>query len=83
MASFPDENVVGWKERALRHLLWAIAFLVLAISLKRNSSASLIVILLASAIISFAYPEARELLYIDKCLDSGGRWNYDKYLCER
>ena len=41
------------------------------------------VLLIAAALllIAFAY-WMKDYLDVDKCLDSGGRWNYEKGICE-
>lgn len=33
-------------------------------------------------ILCFAVCKAKELIEIDKCLDKGGRWNYETEKCE-
>jgi len=46
----------------------------------RKKRILIVILIVALALILFFY--IRDFMIIDKCLDSGGRWNYEEGKCE-
>jgi hypothetical protein len=62
-------------------LMAGIAAFVMLKSLPRVSATA--ILYLAIALGALVYPWLKEFLDSDKCLDSGGRWNYALHECEK
>ena len=52
---------------------WAFSHLMLT---------GFIVILLVLVVLALGFLQMRDVFAIDRCLDGGGRWNYEERLCE-
>ncbi|MBQ4892145.1 hypothetical protein J8L86_20025 [Shewanella sp. MMG014] len=83
VSSFPEKNTLGWAERGIRHFIWAISALIVAFILIKKLQLKVKRYLIAIAVILLLAPELHEFMYSDQCLDSGGSWDYSKYLCEK
>jgi hypothetical protein len=84
----PNPYPEGWALRSQAQLIWALSSAVAGAAIFlavmrhpniRRWHVGLVVVSLVLAALPFA---AKEVL-IDKCLDSGGRWNYEGLQCER
>jgi len=79
-----------WAQRALVHFGFSIFFLFSApmafIALKNGFSfqkSKYKYIWLAVAALSLAYPQAKEYLLIESCIDSGGQWGTLHFECKK
>jgi len=84
----PNNYPEAWAHRALMHLCFSAAFLFVGIAVFRiaGSYPHISGISLAfgvAALLIASIPYARSFLDSDACLDSGGRWDYGKYRCEK
>ena len=76
---------VGWKRLGYGFTLIALAvifFLALRKGFRVKKSKT-IIILVVLIVVVLALPYARRELLIDKCLDLGGRWDGQYYVCEK
>lgn len=84
----PAQFKAAWEHRALQQLCRAFAFVLFAVSAfwsltvpLRVRPLTLLVLLVGLAVL--LVPATRELMLIDACLDSGGRWGGATFVCER
>jgi hypothetical protein len=85
----PPTNIPdAWMHRALAHSCYAIAVVLCGFVLfrvirrpPRHGGVALVLVVLALAL--FAAPHARRFLLVDRCLDSGGRWDAAAFRCQR
>lgn len=78
----------GWVVRSWGQLSWAVAAATGGCAAFRGlrefpSMRGLTVVLAVICVALALLPSANQVLQIDRCLDSGGRWNYDGLQCER
>ncbi len=78
----------AWMHRAFAHLCYAVAAALGGILLfrvirrpPRLDRAALVLAVLALVVI--AAPHARRFLLVNRCLDSGGRWDAAAFRCQR
>lgn len=78
----------AWLHRALVHLCYGVAAAFGGIILfrvihrpPRLDRAALALVVLALVLI--AAPHAKRFLLVDRCLDSGGRWDAAAFRCQR
>ena len=86
----PTEVPNAWLHRALVNFGYSIslfagailAFKVLKTGFSINKSKSVYIwlLIIASALV---YPQAKEYLLIDSCLDSGGKWSEQYFECQK
>jgi hypothetical protein len=78
----------AWMDRALAHLCYAAAAVLGGFTLFRvtrrpprldRSALALLVL----SVVFIAAPHARRFLLVDRCLDSGGRWDAAAFRCRR
>lgn len=86
----PTKYPRAWEQRGISHFCYSIASMVTAvmlyIGLKNNynwKKSKLKYIWVILLLLSLGYPKARESMLIDKCLDSGGKWNYEYFECNK
>ena len=84
----PNEYPKSWEHNSIVLLGYSIVLISTGVvvfkSLREGNKFKItkyIIFWLALIIISIAYPEAREFLLIDKCLDSGGVWSVEYFDC--
>lgn len=83
----PGDHKLGWERRSQASLALSVASMLAAVAAfwamaqLPKVSRALLVVMGLSAILAVAPFVAREVL-IDKCLDSGGRWNNSAIECE-
>ena len=79
-----------WSQKALVHFGYSVGLfatsIMALIGLKtdynwRKSKYKYIWLILL--LLSLGYPKAREWILIDKCLDSGGKWNIEYFECRK
>jgi hypothetical protein len=84
----PNPFPQGWSMRSQTQLSWAVAAAaggfagfraIRDFPALRRSTLALVVVSTVFAIL----PSANRYLQVDRCLDSGGRWNYEGLQCER
>lgn len=84
----PNPYPQGWAMRAQAQLSWAASVaiggfaafrIVRELPAPRRSTVALVIGAVALAV----FPSANQFLQVDRCLDSGGRWNYEGLQCER
>jgi hypothetical protein len=80
----------AWVQQAIKRLCVAIAFLftgpMIFLLLKNGykfKNSFYKYVWLFVIILSITYPYIREFFLIDKCLDSGGAWNEEYFVCNR
>jgi len=86
----PTKYPHAWAQRALQHFGFSISLIATGImafiGLKKNynlKKSKYKYVWLVLLLLSLGYPKAREWLLIDKCLDSGGAWNYEYFECQK
>ncbi len=84
----PNPYPQGWAMRSQAQLTWAVAVAVGGFAVFRTLREfprlrRLTIALLAVSMGLAIFPSANKALQIDRCLDSGGRWNYEGRQCER
>lgn len=77
----------GWASRAHAQLAYAGAIALGGIGAFRAireapSLSRITILLLVACLLLGVWPSASEFVQIDRCLDSGGRWNYAGLQCE-
>ena len=84
----PNPYPQGWAMRSLGQLSWAASAAIggwAVFRILRDAPvlrrATIVLAVLAGALAVF--PSTNQFLQIDRCLDSGGRWNYEGLQCER
>jgi hypothetical protein len=77
----------AWMHRAFAHLCYAVAAVLGGFTLFRVIRAPRLdraaLTLLALAVVFIAAPQVRRFLLVDRCLDSGGRWDAAAFRCQR
>ena len=84
----PNEYPEAWAHRALMHLCLSGALLLAGVAIFRvarsfPSVGGVSIAFGVAALLLASTPYVRAFLDSDSCLDSGGRWNYAEYRCEK
>ena len=84
----PNDYPEAWAHRAFMHLCFSGAFLFLGVAIFRIAGSyprvgGISIVFGVAALFIAGTPYIRAFLDSDKCLDSGGRWNYEEYRCEK
>jgi len=84
----PNDYPHAWAQRAIIHFGYAIALfstgIMAFVALGRNfkfKASKLKYVWIIVLLLSLGYPECREFVLIDKCLDSGGAWDESHFEC--
>lgn len=84
----PNPFPQGWAMRSQAQLAYAgaVAFAGFAVFRVIREIPALSRITIALAVVSAVlgvWPSVHQFVQVDRCLDSGGRWNYEGMQCER
>ncbi|KPV98312.1 hypothetical protein AN214_00073 [Pseudoalteromonas sp. P1-9] len=77
-----DAREFSWNERSQHNLMWAFSCILFAIVFIKNTQSKVKVWLAVAALSISITPFINEFFHSDTCLDSGGSWNYSKYVCD-
>ncbi len=84
----PNDYPNAWEQNALVQLGYSITLLSTGIlffkALKKKFEFKLskyVYFWLVIVVLSLSYPQVREFLLIDNCLDSGGKWSVEYFEC--
>jgi hypothetical protein len=83
----PNEYPLSWEQAAIVRLVFALAAFsvgsIFFITLRKGFSFKhpnvKFYFFIVAVVITIAYPQAREFILIDSCLDSGGSWQSDYF----